>query len=107
MAYDHPWVGTANSVSLEDLPGQIQPSAACILVEIAKYVGQLQGSAERLCNGVRGIARVTENVNREMADGARHPRAVEIECGQVGRANVFARVHLHAVDDGQEIPSAQ
>jgi hypothetical protein len=72
MTCHHPWVGSANPVSLEDFARQIQPPAAGVLVEVAKNIGQLEGSAERLCNGVGGIARVAENVNREMADRARH-----------------------------------
>src|SRR6516164_7739178 len=38
-----------------------------------------------------------------MADRACDPTAVEVEPREIRSANILARVHLHAIDDGKEI----
>src|SRR6516162_3255627 len=56
---------------------------------------------------MRSIARIAEDLNREMADRACYPSAVEVEHCKIGSANICARIHLHSVNDGQEISPAQ
>ena len=51
--------------------------------------------------------RHAENAHAQPADRARHPVAIKIERGEIGRADIAAHVHLHAVDDGQEILAPQ
>src|SRR3984893_6933213 len=53
------------------------------------------------------ITIITENMDREMADGACDTRTVEVERPKIGGANGFARIHLHPVDDGEEIAPVQ
>ena len=54
-----------------------------------------------------GIAPIAKNVNREMANRACDPTAVEIERRESGSANIFTGVHLHTINDSQEITPAQ
>src|ERR1700752_3477984 len=54
-----------------------------------------------------GIAPIAKNVNREMADRACDPTAVEIESREIWSANIFASIHLHTIDDGNKITPAQ
>ena len=44
-----------------------------------------------------------EDAHRKPPDGAGDAVAIEIERGEIGRADIGAHVHLHAVDDGEEI----
>src|SRR5690348_14079308 len=54
-----------------------------------------------------GIARITENVNREVADRAGDTRAIEVQGGQIGGPDVVSRVHFHAGEDRKKILSAK
>src|SRR5437773_4199232 len=53
------------------------------------------------------LLRHSENPNRESAHRARYAIAVEIEHGEFGSSNIGGCIHLHAVDDGQEIFAQQ
>ena len=46
-------------------------------------------------------------LHRQPSDRAGDPVAIEIERGEVGRADVGDDIHLHAVDDGEEILAPQ
>ena len=94
-------------MAVEDLARQIEPAALCILVEIAQDVGELQGAAERMGDPVRRRAGIAEDMHREAADGAGDPVAIKVERREIGRADILLRVHLHAVDDVEEIALAQ
>ena len=107
MAQHHARLGVADAVPFEDLARQIEPAALRVLVEVAQDVGQLQGAAERIGDGVRVRALIAEDVHRQMADRAGDPRAIEVERRQIGGANVFGRVHLHPVDHREEVLAAQ
>ncbi len=50
-----------------------------------------------------GVALETEHAHRQAADRARDAVAIEVERREIRRADVVERVHLHAVDDGEEI----
>ena len=54
-----------------------------------------------------GLLVHAEDARRQSADGARHPVAIEVERGEVGRAHVGRDVHVHAVDHGEEVGLAQ
>ncbi len=89
----------ADAVAIEQLARQIEPAALGVLVEIAQDVGQLQGAAERIGDGMSPGARIAKDVHRQMADRARDPAAIEVEGRQIGGANVLRRVHLHTVNN--------
>src|SRR5207247_5206920 len=107
MLQDRDGIGAANTVPVEDFTRQIEPPTTGVLVEIAQDIGQLQRSTERFGNRMGSIALITENMDREMADGARNTRTVEVERRKIGGASRFARIHLHPVDDGEEIAPVQ
>src|SRR5438093_7271703 len=50
-----------------------------------------------------GLMLEAEHPHREPSYRACHAVTIEVERGKAGRANVLDRVHLHAVDDSQEI----
>src|SRR6516165_469366 len=54
-----------------------------------------------------GIALIAENVDRQMADGTRNTRAIEVEGRKFRGLNVLPGIHLHARDHGEKIFSAQ
>src|SRR4029077_8240241 len=107
MLQDGDRIGAADTVPVENFMRQIEPSATGVLIEIAEDIGQLQGSTERFGDGMGSIALITEDMDREMADGARDARTIEVERRKVGSANCVARIHFHPVDDGVEIAAAQ
>src|SRR5215472_2653626 len=107
MAQHRRRISSANAVSVENLARQIKAAATGVLVEIAQNVSELQRAAERVGNIVGSIARIAENMDREMADGACDARTVEVEPCEIGSANFLARVHLHAVDHGEKIAATQ
>ena len=86
---------------------QIEPADRGVLVDVAQDVGELQRAAEVMREGDAVVALQAEHVDRQAADGAGDAVAVEIERRPVRRADVLARVHLHAVDDRQEILALQ
>src|SRR5438045_8344385 len=98
MLQDGDRIGVADPVSVENLVRQIQASATGVLIEIAQDIGQLQRSAERFGHCMGSIALITENMYREMADGARDTRTIEVERSKIGGTDRFARIHLHPVD---------
>src|SRR6266436_7085173 len=107
MLQDGDRIGAANTMPVENFTRQIEPSATSVLIEIAQDIGQLQRSAERFGDVMGSIALITENMDREMADGACYTRTVEVERRKIRGANGFARIHLHPVDDGEKIVPVQ
>jgi hypothetical protein len=45
----------------------------------------------------------TEHPHRQASDRARDAVAIQIQRRQIRRPDILRHVHLHAVDDGQEI----
>ena len=82
---------------------QIEPAEAGVLVDVAQDVGQLQRAAEMMREQDAVVLGQAEHPHRQPPDGAGDAVAIEIERCQVGRADVLRHVHLHAVDDGEEI----
>src|SRR3984893_1629565 len=107
MLQDGDRIGAANSVPVENFTRQIEASATGVLIEIAQDIGQLQRSTERFGERMGSIALITENMDREMTDGARDTRTVEVERRKIGCASRFARIHIHPVDDGEKIAPVQ
>ena len=82
---------------------QIEPAEAGVLVDVAQDVGELQRAAEMMREQDAVCFRQAEHPHRQPPDGAGDAIAIEIERRHVGRADVLRHVHLHAVDDGEEI----
>ena len=74
-----------------------------ILVEVAQDVGELQRAAEMMGERQAGIGLHAEHAHRQPPDRAGDAVAIKIERRAVGRADIGDHVHLHAVDDGDEI----
>src|SRR5437660_6887483 len=107
MLQDGDRIGAADTVPVENFMRQIEPSATGVLIEIAEDIGQLQGSTERFSDGMGSTALITEDMDREMADGAGDTRTIEVERRKIGGANCVARIHFHPVDYGVEIAAAE
>ena len=82
---------------------QIEPAEAGVFVDVAQDVGQLQRAAEMMRERDAVVLGEAEHPHRQPPDRAGDAVAIEIERRQVRRADVLRHVHLHAVDDGQEI----
>ena len=63
----------------------------------------MQRAAEVMRQQDAVILGQTEYPHRQPSDRAGHAVAIQIERGQVRRADILRNVHLHAVDDSQEI----
>ena len=91
----------------QEFARKVEPSDRSVLVEVAQDVGELQRTAEVM----RKLQAVgfpdPENAHGKPADRARHAIAIKIEPGQVGCADVPGCIHLHTVDDRQEVFLAQ
>ena len=86
---------------------QIEPPAFGVLLQIAQDVGELQRAAERVGHTV-GVRRgVAEGPHGEPSHGGGDPVAIQIERGEIRRDDHGFGVHLHAVDDRQEILPAK
>ena len=93
--------------SRERLARQVEPAGACVLVDVAQDVGELERAAEMVGQRFAGFLRQAENAHRKPADGGGHPIAIEVQRRPVRRPNVLFGVHRHAVDDGVEVLLAQ
>ena len=82
---------------------QIQPAEAGVLVDVAQDVGQLQRAAEMMGELDAVFLGHAEHPHRQPPDGAGDAVAIEIEGREIRRADILRHVHLHAVDDGEEI----
>ena len=102
-------IGSMSTIpaSFEIFARQIEPADAGILVEVAQDVGELQRAAQMMGELEAGLLLHAEHLDRKPAHRARHPVAIKIERGEIGRDDVLGHVHVHAVDDGEEILLAQ
>src|SRR5271169_2992447 len=91
----------------EPLTRQIEPADLRILIEVAQDVGQLQRAAEVMRKQDSIVPRETEYPHRQASDGAGHAITVEIERGEVRRADILRYIHFHTVDDREEILALQ
>src|SRR5262249_60609941 len=82
---------------------QVEAPDRGILVEIAQDVGELQRAPQMMGKQPAVFAAHAEYANRQAPDRARDAVAVEIERGEAWRPDILARIHLHAVGDGEEI----
>ena len=82
---------------------QIQPADAGVFVDVAQDIGQLQRAAEMMREQDAVGLGETEHPHRQPPDRAGDAVAIQIERGKVRRPDVLRHVHLHAIDDGQEI----
>ena len=89
------------------LARQIEPAYGRVLVKIAQDIRHLQRTPEMMREREPCLPLHAEHAHAEAADRAGDAVAVEIEGGEIGRADVGNDVHLHAVDDGEEILALQ
>ena len=92
-----------DAVVMEQVARQIDPPDPGILVDIAGDVGELQRPSEMMGDGLAVRARLAEDRDAEAADGRGDAVAIEIEGGAVRGDDRAFGIHLHAVDDGQEV----
>src|ERR1700730_5687791 len=78
-----------------------------ILGEIAKYIGELQRTAEFRRDTLARRRFLTEDAHRQPAGGDRHTLAIAIQLREAGRPDVGLRLHFRAIDDGEEIVTPQ
>ena len=78
-----------------------------ILGEIAKYIGELQRTAELRRDTLARRRFLTEDAHRQSADGDRHALAIAIQLREAGRPDVGLHLHFRAIDDGEEIVTPQ
>ena len=90
-----------------DFARQIEPADRRILVEVAQDVGELQRAAEMMRERDAFLRRHAENPHAEAPDRARDAVAIKIERREIGRPDVGVDIHLHAVDDVEEIGALQ
>ena len=96
-----------DACGFEIFPRQIQSADSRILIDVAQDVRQLQRAAEMMRQQNAVFLAETEHPHREATDRAGDAIAIQIERLGVRRANVRRDIHLHAVDDGDEILAAQ
>ena len=82
---------------------QIQPADAGVFIDIAQDVGQLQRAAEMMREQDAVVLGEAEHPHRQPSDRAGDAVAIQIERRQIRRPDILRHIHLHAVDDGQEI----
>jgi hypothetical protein len=78
-----------------------------ILGEIAKYIRELQRTAELRCDPLARRRFVAEDAHRQSADGDRHTLAIAIQLREAGRPAVGLHLHFRAIGDGEEIVTLQ
>src|SRR6202035_4025145 len=90
-----------------ELARQVQPVSLRILGEIAKYIGELQRTAELRRDTLARRRFLTEDAHRQPADGDRHALTIAIQLCGAGRPDIGLRLHFRAIDDGEEIVTPQ
>ena len=91
----------------QSFPRQIEASQRSVLVEVAQNVGKLERAAEVMSERETGFLLHAEHAHRKTTDRAGDAVAIEIERGPVRCADVGDHIHLHAIDDGDEILALQ
>ena len=107
MRGDRHRIGRRDAGGIERLARQIEPAEAGVLVDVAQDIGQLQRAAEMMRQRDAVLLAHAEHAHRQAADRRGDAVAIEIELIEARRADVLDRVHLHAVDDGEEVLLAQ
>ena len=82
---------------------QIEPADAGVFVDVAQDIGQLQRASEMMREQDAVVLRQAEHPHRQPSDRAGDAVAIQIERRKVRRPDILRHIHLHAVDDGQEI----
>ena len=86
---------------------QIEPPDLGVLVDVAQDVGELQRAAEMMRERDAVLLAHAEHADRQPPDRARDAVAIKVERRPIRRADVLRRIHLHAVDHGEEILLAE
>jgi len=74
-----------------------------IFIDIAQDIGQLQRASQMMGEQDAVVPRQAEHPHRQASDRAGDAVAIQIQHCQIRRPDVLRHVHLHAIDDGQEI----
>ena len=96
-----------HAMQRQQLARQIESAEPGILVDVAQDVGELHGFAEGVGERDARGARRAEDAHATAARPRRPPGAIELEFGHGRRDDGSARVHLHAVDDGEEVVAGE
>ena len=96
-------IGRRDTRGLQLFARQIQPAERGVFVQVAQNIGELEGPAQMMGECDAGIVFHAEHAYRKPPDRTGDAVAIEIERWLIRRANVGNNVHLHAVDDGDEI----
>ena len=86
---------------------QVKPTDGGVLVQVAQDIGELQGAAQMMGELETRSLFHTEDLDGKPADSAGHAVAIKIEGGEIGGDDVGGDIHIHSVDDGQEILQPQ
>ncbi len=86
---------------------QIETADGGVFIDVAQDVGQLQGAAQMMRQIEARPLVHAEDLDGKTPHGAGDPVAVKIEGGEIGRDNIFRHVHVHPVQDGEEILQPQ
>ena len=96
-------VGSGDAGRLQRLARQVEAPERGVFVEIAQNVGELERAPQMMGERTARVRRHSEHAHRKASHRASDPVAIEVERGAVRCADVGDHVHLHAVDDGDEI----
>src|SRR5262249_28045303 len=92
-----------NSRTLQKFAWQIEATQTRVFVEIPKNVGELQGASKMMRERETGLLLHTEYLDGKPANGTRHAVAIQVKRLEIGRDHGAARIHLHAVDNGEKV----
>ena len=100
-------IGRGDAVGSQCFARQIKTAEGGILVEVAQNVGELERQPQMVRELKPRVMRHAEHAHRETSDRTRDAVAVKVERRAVGGTDVGDHVHLHAVDDGEEVLALQ
>ena len=91
----------------EQFTRQVNTANACILIDVAQNVGNLQCAARVMGNSDTVIRWIAENAHAQSADRARYPVHVQIKCFHGRGYDRIARIHFHPCNDIEKVIAAQ
>src|SRR3981081_1230708 len=103
MRQDLARLARRNPRLVERFTRQIEPADLRILVEVAQNIGELKRTPEMVGEPATVLGAEAEDLDRQAADRAGDAVAIKIKGREAGRPDIRQHVHLHAVDDGEEI----
>src|SRR5262249_28733791 len=101
------WITAFDTGQRQCFSREIQASEIGILIDIPQDIGQLKCAAEMVSQGFPVAVIHTENANAQPPHRAGYTVAIKIKFAERWSADIRACVHLHAIDDRQEIVLAK